>query len=77
MERRGWVLTGKIKASALVALLTGVSCLQLKEGCEGKVMFVCHVVLPITAPRGLSTSKNIRSTSWMSVCWRWMVLYPK
>lgn len=38
---RGWVLTGKIKAPALVALLAGVGCLQLREGCEGKVMFFC------------------------------------
>lgn len=59
MERKGgaaggwwwWVLTGKIKALALVAPLAGVSCLQLREGCEGKAMFLCHVVLPITAAR--------------------------
>lgn len=44
MERKGgaagggwwWVLTGKIKALALVAPLAGVSCLQLREGCEGE-----------------------------------------
>lgn len=63
-----WRLTGKIRAPALVAPLTEVSRLPLKEGCEGKVMFSSHSVLSITAPRGLSTSKNIRSTSWMSVC---------
>lgn len=79
MERKegGRLLTGKIKVPALVAPLAGVSCLQLREGCEGKVMFLCHVVLPITAPRGLSMSKNITLASWMSECWRWMGVYCK
>lgn len=35
----GWVLKGEIKAPPLAAPLTGVSCLQLREGCEGKVIF--------------------------------------
>lgn len=70
MRRLGglWRLTGKIRAPALVAPLTEVSRLPLKEGCEGKVMFSSHSVLSITAPRGPATSKNIRSASWMSVC---------
>lgn len=32
---------------------------QLGEGREGKVMFLCHLLLPITAPRGPSSSRNI------------------
>lgn len=41
--RRGWRLTGKIKAQA--APLTGVSCLQLGEGCEAKLVSLYSVVL--------------------------------
>lgn len=54
------ILKREIKAPPLVVPLTGVSCLQLGEGREGKVIFFCYVGLPISAPRGLTTAKNIR-----------------
>lgn len=67
------ILKREIKAPPLVVPLSGVSCLQLGEGREGKVIFFSYVGLPISAPRGLTTAKNIRSASWMCECWRWRV----
>lgn len=59
-----------IKAPALEALLAGVRRLQLRGGREGKVMFLCRLLLPITAPIGAPPSKHIRRASWISACRR-------
>lgn len=47
----GRLLKGELRAPPLVVPLTGVSRLQLREGCEGKMMFLCRVGLPIRAPQ--------------------------
>lgn len=54
---RGWWLTGrknKKSSSSGGARSQGSAACSSGEGREGKVMFLCHVVPPVIAPRGLS-----------------------
>lgn len=61
------MITDKKKVPAFAEPLTAVNCQPSRKGCEGKARFLCHVVLLITAPRGLCTSIK-HQTNILDVC---------